>query len=163
MKEKSAGAVIFRENKQRKYLLLHYEAGHWDFPKGNIEQKEEEKQTVIREIREETGITKITFIKGFKERLHYSYKRDNQLIFKEVIFYLAERLSSLRGKTNLEEMRGKSEHFDTKEKTIILSFEHIGYKWLNYDNALKQLTYKNAKELLKKAEKFLNSSLRNFL
>ena len=41
--EKSCGAVIFRmEGKIRKYLLLHYESGHWDFVKGNVEKGEEE-------------------------------------------------------------------------------------------------------------------------
>jgi len=141
MKEISAGAVIFVDNKERKYLLLHYEQGHWDFPKGNIEKGEEKKQTVTREVKEETGITAISFIEGFEEKLHYFYKRDNQLISKDVIFYLTE----------------------TKETYVKLSFEHIGYKWLNYSDALKQLTYKTAKEILKKAEKFLNSRLIKFL
>ena len=133
MKEKSAGAVIFRENNERKYLLLHYEEGHWDFPKGNIEKGEGEKQTAIREIKEETGISKIRIVAGFKEKLHYFYKRENQLISKWVVFYLAE----------------------TEEKRITLSFEHIGYKWISYEKALAQLTYKNAKEMLKKAEQSL--------
>ena len=141
MKEISAGAVIFVDNKERKYLLLHYEQGHWDFRKGNIEKGEEKKQTVTREVKEETGITAISFIEGFEEKLHYFYKRDNQLISKDVIFYLTE----------------------TKETYVKLSFEHIGYKWLNYSDALKQLTYKTAKEILKKAEKFLNSRLIKFL
>ena len=141
MKEISAGAVIFVDNKERKYLLLHYEQGHWDFPKGNIEKGEEKKQTVTREVKEETGITAISFIEGFEEKLHYFYKRDNQLISKDVIFYLTE----------------------TKETYVKLSFEHIGYKWLNYSDALKQLTYKTAKQILKKAEKFLNSRLIKFL
>ncbi len=141
MRETSAGAVLFRQNKKRCYLLLHYAEGHWDFPKGNIEKGEEEKETVIREVKEETGITKISFLEGFKEKLHYFYKSDNQLISKEVIFYLAE----------------------TKEKDVNLSFEHIGFKWLSYKEALEQLTYKNAKQMLKKAEQFLNSSLKQFL
>ena len=35
----SAGAVLFREDGARKYLLLqrayHHKAGYWDFPRGN--------------------------------------------------------------------------------------------------------------------------------
>src|SRR3989338_118292 len=138
-KEISAGAVVFRQNKEVKYLLLNYEEGHWDFPKGNIEKGEEEKETVKREIEEETGIAKISFIEGFKEKIKYFYKREGQTIFKEVIFYLCE----------------------TKEEKIKISYEHIGYKWLSYDEAIKQLTFKNAKEILKKAHSFLNSSLRS--
>ncbi|GAI42981.1 unnamed protein product, partial [marine sediment metagenome] len=44
--EKSAGAVIFsRSDKKIEYLLLHYQAGHWDFPKGNIEKGEKLEET----------------------------------------------------------------------------------------------------------------------
>ena len=35
--EKSAGAILFVKEKEPRYLLLHYEAGHWDFPKGHVE------------------------------------------------------------------------------------------------------------------------------
>jgi len=30
-KEKSAGAIVFKKDKEIEYLLLNYEAGHWDF------------------------------------------------------------------------------------------------------------------------------------
>ena len=140
-KEISAGAVVFRQDKEVKYLLLNYEAGHWDFLKGHIEEGEEEKETVKREVEEETGIKKITFIDGFKEKIKYFYRREEQTIYKEVVFYLVE----------------------TKESKIKISFEHIGYEWLDYEDALKRLTFKNAKEILKKAHSFLNSSLRRFI
>ena len=57
--ERSAGAVIFyseTDSAEPEFLLLHYTAGHWDFPKGNIEHGEQEIQAAIREIREETGM-----------------------------------------------------------------------------------------------------------
>ena len=39
--EKSAGAIIFRDdNGTRKYLLLHYNPGHWEYVKGHIEDGE---------------------------------------------------------------------------------------------------------------------------
>ncbi len=139
--EKSAGAVIFRQNKERLYLLLHYEAGHWDFPKGNIEKNETEEETARREIEEETGIRNLRFIKGFREFIHYFYKKDKNLVSKKVVFLLAE----------------------TKEEHIKLSFEHIGYKWLNYDRAIEQITYNESKKILQKAEKFLNSTLVRFI
>ena len=56
-KEISAGAVVYFKNKDTiEYLLLHYKSGHWDFPKGHIEEGEEHKDTVEREIEEETSI-----------------------------------------------------------------------------------------------------------
>ena len=72
MVEKSAGAVIFRkEDDKIYYLLLHYQGGHWDFPKGNIEKGEKLEDTVRREVKEETGIENIKFALGFKEAIKY--------------------------------------------------------------------------------------------
>ena len=135
IKEKSAGAVVFRKDKEIKYLLLHYEAKHWDFPKGNIEKGEKDEDTVKREVNEETGITDMELVNGFKESLHYFYKLKEETVSKEVVFYLA--------KTETEEVK--------------LSFEHIGFAWLSYENAMKKLTFKNAKDILEKADKFLKT------
>ena len=52
--EKSCGAIVI--NKNNKILLVHHNAGHWDFPKGHIENGETEEQTAIREVKEETNI-----------------------------------------------------------------------------------------------------------
>jgi len=82
--EKSAGAIIFRREKGiLKYLLLHYKAGHWDFPKGNIERGESLAETVKREIKEESGIFDLNFIPGFKESIEYFYKLKSKNIFKK--------------------------------------------------------------------------------
>ena len=143
IKERSAGAVVFHENKSRKYLLLKYagkEHEYWDFVKGNIEKNENEKETVVRELKEETGIDNVDFIVGFKEKIHFFYKRDDKLISKDVVFYLLK----------------------TDETKVKISFEHIGYDWLEYEKALKQATFKNAKDILKKAEAFLKKRLTNY-
>ena len=138
--EISSGAIIFIREKEIKYLLLHYGLGHWDFVKGNIEDKENEKDTVIRETEEETNIKDLKFIQGFKEKVKFFFKRDKELVKKEVIYYLAE----------------------TKTNEIKISFEHTGFKWLNYNDTLKQLTFKNSKEILKKANEMLTNSLLNY-
>lgn len=133
-KEKSCGAIVFRKHKEGiKYLLLHYGAGHWDFPKGNQEKNETEEQAALREIKEETGIENIEFVREFNEKITYFYKKGEETVFKEVVFFLAEA--------------------GTNEVTI--SSEHIGYAWLSYENAFKKLTFNNAKELLRKANQFL--------
>ena len=66
LREKSCGAVVFLKKTEVNYLLLRYGAGHWDFVKGNIEPNESEKETVIRELQEETGIVDARFIEGFR-------------------------------------------------------------------------------------------------
>ena len=136
-REISAGAVIFRKTKQGpQFLILHYELGHWDFVKGNIEKEEDENETVRREIREETGIRRIKCIEGFRETIKYFYKWKGQNIFKIVIYYLVE----------------------TRQRAVKLSYEHIGFDWLPYQRAMERLTFENGKEVLKKAHKFLKES-----
>ncbi|MEW6722749.1 MAG: NUDIX domain-containing protein, partial [Candidatus Micrarchaeota archaeon] len=49
MDEKSCGIILFREGEKRLYLLLHYEEGHWDFPKGHVEAGESEHEAASRE------------------------------------------------------------------------------------------------------------------
>ena len=133
-KEKSCGAIVFKRHKDGiKYLLLHYEAGHWDFPKGNQEKNEKDEQTAAREIKEETGIEDIEFVDGFKETIKYFYKRNVETVYKEVVFFLAQSASD----------------------KVTLSKEHIGYGWASYEHALKKLTFNTAKELIRKANLFL--------
>jgi 8-oxo-dGTP pyrophosphatase MutT (NUDIX family) len=133
LREKSCGAVVFIKTPSLNYLLLHYEAGHWDFVKGNVEPNESEKDTVIRELREETGIADPRFIDGFKEKVDYFYRRQGETVHKEVVFFLIE----------------------TQTEKVELSYEHIGFVWLDYQHAVEKLTFKNAKEILQKAQKFL--------
>jgi len=139
-KEKSCGAVVFIQHKEGiRYLLLHYEAGHWDFPKGHMGKNEKEEMTAAREIKEETGIKSIDFVDGFREVITYFYKRGEETIHKEVIFFLAQSA--------------------TEEVTI--SKEHIGHVWMSYENAFKKLTFNTAKELLRKANQFLYKSAKS--
>ncbi len=132
--EKSCGILLFRvKDGTILYLLLYYPSGHWDLPKGHVEKGESEHETAARELLEETGIADISFIKGFREEISYEYKRTKKLSNKQVVFFLA--------KTQLEDIK--------------LSHEHKGFKWLPYGPAFNKLTFDNAKNLLKKAKKFL--------
>jgi 8-oxo-dGTP pyrophosphatase MutT (NUDIX family) len=134
IKEQSAGTVLFiEESKEKFFLLLHYPTGHWDFVKGKIENNESPEQAVIRETKEETGITDIEFIKGFKEKIEYSFKFNGDIVQKEVIFFLAK----------------------TNTKQVKISYEHLDYVWLDFNNALNKITYKNAKNILINAKNYL--------
>src|SRR5512146_1866440 len=90
LNEKSCGAVVYVKIPEVKYLLLQYEAGHWDFVKGNVEKGETEQETAVRELREETGISNARYMDGFRERISYHYKRQGATVFKEVVFFLME-------------------------------------------------------------------------
>ena len=134
MKEEvSAGVILFNELDGR-FLLLNYPSKHWDFVKGKMEEGETFHETALRETDEETGIKDVEFLDGFKEEIEYYFRADNQDIHKKVIFFLGK----------------------TKTTDIILSHEHLDFIWLDYNNALDKITYKNAKDLLKKSKEFLN-------
>ena len=131
LEERSAGAILYQETISGKlYLLLNYPSGHWDFVKGNIEEGEILKETVLREIKEETGISDVNFVDGFEDKIEYYYQRDGELVHKEVIFFLA--------KTNTNHVK--------------LSHEHLNFTWLKFNDALQKLTYKTAQNLLKKVK-----------
>jgi len=132
--QKSAGIVLFRNaSNKNEFLLLNYPQGHWDFVKGKMEVGETPHETVRREMREETGISNFKLIKGFEEYVEYNFRFKNEAVHKKVIFFLA--------KTDL--------------KKISLSHEHNDYLWLGYNDALKKITFENAKNILAKANKFL--------
>lgn len=135
MKESSAGAIIFSINSSSdvSYLLLQHNAGHWDFAKGNIEYGENESQAARREIREETGIESVHFLEGFRVRIEYFYKREGNLVHKEVVFFLAR----------------------SDSQRVILSNEHIGYSWCDFNRSLAKLTYRSAKDVLEQARSFV--------
>jgi len=135
--EKSCGLVIFRDDNPRLYLLLHYPAGHWDFPKGHVEPGESERDAAVREGQEETGLRNVSFIGGFRERIEYTYMKSGRPSHKEVFFFLASTTDAA--------------------DSVRLSYEHVGFEWMPYDAALKRLTYENAKGVLRKAEAFLRS------
>ena len=132
--ETSAGIVFFLNvSSENQFLLLNYPQKHWDFVKGKIEKNEEPRETARREAEEETGITDFKFIDGFEEYIEYDFRFKNEDIHKKVIFFLAK----------------------TSEKKISLSHEHNDYLWLGYDDALKKTTFRNAKNVLSKANEFL--------
>ncbi len=136
--EYSAGAILFSVNESShriEYLLLHHTSGHWEFPKGNFEFGEDGFETARREIYEETGITEIEFIKDFESQIEYYFRRSDKLFHKRVIFYMAR----------------------TNTRKVILSTEHDAYAWKEYNEAINQLTHKDAKDLLKEAKGVQNA------
>ena len=132
--QKSTGIVLFRNaSNKNEFLLLNYPQGHWDFIKGKVEPGETPYETASRETKEETGISDIEFIDGFEESVEYNFKFKNEDIHKIVVFFLAK----------------------TNEKKITISHEHNDFVWLEYDDAIKKTTFRNAKNVLSKTNEFL--------
>lgn len=127
--EKSCGAIIFYRARQNvKILLVKNNNGrYWSFPKGHIEQGENEQQTAIREIKEETGLD-VTLTRGFREISEYS---PFGKIRKRVVFFLAQAFT--------DNVKIQEEEIDS-------------YIWVDLQQARKMCTYDNDLRIIDKAE-----------
>ena len=124
----SAGGVIIYQNK---VLLLKREKS-WVFPKGKVKEGESLIQTAIREIFEETGI-KVND-KGIEiGNTNYKYMTNDEQFEKTVYYYL----------------------FIVSDVSVNIEKTFLGYGWFYFDEALKYVTYKNDKKILKNAIKKL--------
>ena len=138
IEETSAGIVLFRkEGSKILFLLLHYPSGHWDFVKGKMEKGESTHETAIREAKEETGITDITFLENFEEWIKYDFQYQGEFVHKKVVFFLAE----------------------TKTKEVMISHEHLDYTWMDYNTSMEKTTFDNAKTVLTRAQMLLTKTL----
>jgi bis(5'-nucleosidyl)-tetraphosphatase len=134
--ERSAGFIIFRNDKdaRRLYLVLDY-GRFWDYPKGHVEKGEDDLTAALRELEEETGICDVTQVEGFSHELKYFFRKGKTLIRKTVGFFLAQ----------------------SETDKVKLSDEHAGYEWLPIDEALKRVTYPSSRKAMQEAEAFLES------
>ena len=122
--ETSCGVVLVNFGS---ILLLQYPQGHWDFPKGHVEDDDTDyKSTAARELSEETGISDINFVKDFKFRTTYDFQHKGKRVDKQVFWFVAE----------------------TETMTVKISNEHLEHLWLDWDDAQEQLTHDESKSVL---------------
>lgn len=115
-------------------LLLQYPQGHWDLPKGHVEPGDvDRKSTMLRELSEETGIREITILEGFEERTEYTFRHKGKRHQKQVYWYIAE----------------------TEEMNVMLSHEHRGYVWLDWEQALETITHEETRNVVQLAQRYV--------
>ncbi|MFO8018818.1 MAG: NUDIX domain-containing protein [Promethearchaeia archaeon] len=131
--EHSIGAIVYNDDE---YLLLKYGMGHWGLVKGNREERESERETILRELKEETSIANGEIVEGFREKTDYFYKLKGETIHKFVVYLLIES--------------------ETKE--VELSYEHDDFKWLSFEEAVAKVNFGDVKDILKKAHKYITQS-----
>lgn len=117
-KNRSAGVVIIRYEKNKPLILMMRAYSYWDFPKGKIEEGEDAIEAAIREVHEESGITKLNFKWGqinIETEPYGKYKKITK-------YFLAE----------------------TNEKKVVIMVnpeigkaEHDEYRWVSFDEANK--------------------------
>ena len=121
-----------KETNKPRYLLLkrkkHWKG--WEFTKGGIEKGENEIKTLRREIKEECGL-KILKTKKYRVKGKYKYPSN----FKARPGFIGQTYSLYS--VQVEEGKVK-----------IDKREHSGFKWLDFANAKKIITYNNQKKCL---------------
>ena len=134
--EYSCGAVVYTViNGKRKYVIITNMKGIYGFPKGHMEKDETEKQTALREIKEETNLD-VNMIDGFKAT--ETIKKGEQRI-KHVTYFIASY--------NDQKLKPKKD-------------EVSSIKLMSYDEAIKLFQFESRKEVLRQAEDFLNNSVK---
>lgn len=136
--EKSCGAVILyksKEESEASVLLVRNQKGRfWSFPKGHVELWENEKETAVREIKEETDLD-VEILDNFREISDYC---PFGKIRKRVVFFLAAAKSN---------------------KVKIQESEIESYTWVKLSDAKRVCTYENDLRVIDKAKEYYEDHL----
>lgn len=131
VEEVSAGGVLFRRVEPGYHVLLIRDSyRNWGFPKGHIEPGEDAAAAAIREVREETGLTDL-ILHGPIQDIDWFFRFRGRLIHKTCHFFLFE---SPAGTATPQRDEGISE-----------------VRWQPLDDALRTVSYGNAREVLRDA------------
>lgn len=132
-REKSCGALVFRitPSGQKEFLFIKHRHGtHWSFPKGHMEEGENEVQTALREVKEETGLD-IDLVGDFRQSVEYFPKPN---VKKQVVYFLGH---------------ARNDH-------VVRQEEEIGEtRWVSLEDAYNFVSFRNDKNLITKAKKQL--------
>jgi 8-oxo-dGTP diphosphatase len=126
----SAGGVVYRWDSGKPLFLLlgSNRRGVRCLPKGLIEPDEDEVTTAMREVREETGVSRVK-LRGKIGLIKYQFGFRAKTYDKTVHFFL----------------------FETDQADTKVGSEHDFMEWVPYDKAQETLSYPNEKEMLTKA------------
>ncbi|MBI2426266.1 MAG: NUDIX domain-containing protein [Candidatus Kerfeldbacteria bacterium] len=122
---RSVGAVVLNE---RNHVLIVFQkkSQYWEFPKGKVDRGESDLETLRREIREETGITKYKLLPGFAQPMYFDFVLNSRtLVHREVTFYLLKT-----------------------SQLPVISKEHTAMKWVKLAVVKRYLVHPNQRKLI---------------
>ena len=134
----SAGGVVFKKDGRGFRWLIIKPAGtnRWQLPKGRIDKGEGSETAALREVEEEGGV-EVKLVKKIGAS-QYFFTFQGQKIFKTVVYFLMEYLSDTKDGYDHE-----------VDETLFLPFKE----------AYEKLTFKDDKEILKRAKEILDSGI----
>lgn len=137
-REHSAGGIVYKLEDGLIQIAIAYREYHhdWTLPKGHLEPGETSQEAALREVEEEVGlIGRIEHLVG--HNVYRFRNKDKQLIEKKVDYYLM----------SLER---------DKRKIQVEEIDQV--KWLPFLDAIKKLTFKADKDLVKQAVSMIRTS-----
>ena len=131
VEETSAGGVVFRRTDAGPLVLVIRDAyKNWGFPKGHLEQGEDAAAAAVREVAEETGLLDLV-PHGLIRDIDWLFRFRGKLIHKTCTFFL------------FESSAGEAEPQHDEGITAC--------RWLPLEEALKVVSYANARDVLRAA------------
>lgn len=123
----AAGGVVRR--KDGRFLAI-FRRGKWDLPKGKVEKGEFYKQTALREVKEECGLTELEVGKRLFDTYH-TYSENGKNILKRTVWY--EMI-----------LNGDQEPVPQTEEDI------TGFMWFDYQSVseIMKNTYESLKDTI---------------
>ncbi len=137
VEETSAGGVVVRRaaggdgtTPAPLFLVIRDSYRNWGFPKGHVEQGEARADAALREVAEETGLRDLALRAPVAE-IDWLFRVRGRLIHKTCEFFLME---SAAGEPCPQQDEGIT-----------------ACRWLPLDEALRTVSYANAREVLRRA------------
>ena len=135
--EYSSGGVVARCLNETVHLLLIRDPyGKWGLPKGHVENGESSREAALREVREETGLTRLDPGPSLGT-IDWYFRLKGDLVHKFCDYFL---MVSPHGDTSPEVSEGITE-----------------CQWLPVEEAIVTVAYDNAREVVVRAAGVLNS------
>ena len=135
---RSAGGVVFRrDDGDARVLLLKHTSGKWMLPKGTIESGETPEEVALREVREETGLSKVRVVADLGEERYYFFWRSEDAYYdKTVRYFLLEFLGG-------------------EEPAPQAAEGFVACEWVVLDEAMERIKYKETREVVRRAQEAL--------
>jgi 8-oxo-dGTP pyrophosphatase MutT (NUDIX family) len=135
-RETSAGGVVFRRDGARTLVLLIRDRhNNWGFPKGHIERGEEPAEAALREVREETGLSRLDVVAPV-DVIEWTFRFRGRRIHKTCHFFAL----------STEDVRTKPQ----RREGI------TACRWVSLDQGARLLTHENAREVLAAARETID-------